>query len=451
MFHRYRCGVRLLALAAMALTTAVLAPSARAASFTPIYRFCQQVVCTQNLKEFCVRQNCVDGAHPTAGLIMDGNGILYGTTLDGGASGKGTVFKLLPPPAAGGAWTEQVIHSFCALPNCADGANPASGLLMDPSGDLYGTTINGGANGKGTVFVVTAGGVENVRYSFCSAANCADGANPVAGLITDGAGNLYGTTTAGGAGNQGTVFRVFGAEEDVLYSFCAQSGCTDGAEATAGLILDGTHNLYGTTKKGGLGQGTVFKLTPGPAGWTETVLYNFCSRAGCADGGGPEAGLFIDRSGTLYGTGILGGNQTPVPPSPLLSQVGTAFALNPANAYSVLYTFGTQQNCSDGAVPRGGLVGDAVGNFYGTTANGGTGACPSPSVPANLVPGGTVFELSSGGTETVLFNFGGTNGSGPAGFLLLGPAGNLYGTTREGGVSALGVQTGGGVVFQLSP
>jgi len=169
----------------------------------------------QVLYSFCSQTNCADGAYPAAGLIMDGSGNLYGTTVHGGARGYGTVFQLTP---TGTGWSENVLYGFCPQGNCADGANPAAGLIMDGSGNLYGTTVGGGARGYGTVFQLTPTGTgwnENVLYSFCPQGNCADGAYPAAGLIMDGSGNLYGTTQEGGAGAAlcdtfgcGTVFAL---------------------------------------------------------------------------------------------------------------------------------------------------------------------------------------------------------------------------------------------------
>src|SRR5262249_50663939 len=155
--------------------------------------------------------------------------------------------------------------------------------------------------GGGIVFKVTPGGTETVLYSFCAQAGCADGSNPRAGVVIDAQGNLYGTTFHGGAQNAGVVFKVTPAgSETVLYSFCSQSGCTDGSHPQAGVVLDANGNVYGTTDTGGAnGKGTVFKVTP--AG-TETVLHSFCSQSRCADGASPQAALTLDANGNLFGT-----------------------------------------------------------------------------------------------------------------------------------------------------
>ena len=182
--------------------------------------------------------SCPDGLGPE-GVIRDASGNLYGTTTFGGANlgsgqGAGTVFNLAPPAQSGGPWTETVLYNFCSAALCIDGQNPEAGLIQDAAGNLYGTTYGGGAHDYGTVFELAppsqSGGpwTQTVLYSFCSAAHCADGELPEAGLIQDAAGNLYGTTTIGGVNNQGTVFKLAPPAqsggpwtEAVLYSFCS--------------------------------------------------------------------------------------------------------------------------------------------------------------------------------------------------------------------------------------
>jgi len=274
--------------------------------------------------------NGTDGAAPYAGLIFDAAGNLYGTTTAGGtynsclysANYCGTVFELTP--TVGGGWTEQVLHSF----NGTDGAVPYAGLVFDAAGNLYGTTDVGGTDDAGTVFELTpaAGGgwTETVLYSFCAQPNCTDGGNPSASLILDAAGNLYGTTDYGGTycpQGCGTVFELTPAgRETVLYSFCAQPNCTDGAYPSASLIFDAAGNLYGTTRGGGTyGYGTVFELTPeANGGWMENVLHSFNDNG--TDGSTPEAGLIFDAAGNLYGTTQYGG---------VYYNGGTVFELTP--------------------------------------------------------------------------------------------------------------------------
>jgi uncharacterized repeat protein (TIGR03803 family) len=233
--------------------------------------------------------------YPEAGVIVDNAGNLFGTTTEGGANGDGAVFEVTPKGV------EETLYSFCAKSGCTDGETPQASLIRDKSGDLYGTAYAGGEGGEGVVFTVTPQGNEKVLCDFLAAVNCQAGAKPAAGLITDKAGNLYGTTSAGGTQNLGTVFVISSKDkEKLLYSFCSQTSCTDGEEPAAGLVMDKSGNLYGTTAAGGAREsGTVFELSPNGK---ETVLYNFCEAAGCDDGEQPVAGLAMDKSGNLYGT-----------------------------------------------------------------------------------------------------------------------------------------------------
>jgi len=227
-----------------------------------------------------------DGANPYAALVQDGQGNLDGTTIFGGVSDYGTVFELTPTGA------QKVLYNFGG----AHGENPYAALALDGQGNFYGTTYFGGAHGHGTVFEVTRIGTEKVLHSFAAGA---DGAGPFAGLVRDTAGTLYGTTIFGGVSGHGTVFEITptGAEK-VLYSF---GGELDGANPYAALVLDGHGNLYGTTYAGGAhGQGTVFEVTKTG---TERVLYNF----GGTHGANPYAALVRDTQGNLYGTTYAGG------------------------------------------------------------------------------------------------------------------------------------------------
>jgi uncharacterized repeat protein (TIGR03803 family) len=259
-----------------------------------------------------------DGAFPYAGLVFDAVGNLYGTTGSGGSTacmdGCGVVFKLAPRPE--GTWTESVLYTFTGG---ADGDGPLAGLIFD-AGDLYGTTVGGGASDEGVVFKLAPNShgtwTESVLYSFTGGA---DGAHPYAGLVFDAAGNLYGTTYASGAYNNGVVFKLTPNPEgtwteSILHTF---TGGADGATPYAGLIFDAAGNLYGTTDLGGggtactsgsghmTGCGVVFKLAPKPDGsWTESVLHTF---TGGADGANPYAGLIFHAAGNLYGTTTHGG------------------------------------------------------------------------------------------------------------------------------------------------
>jgi len=251
-----------------------------------------------------------DGANPQAGLVIDQFGNLYGTTYNGGAHGFGTVFKLMP--IGGGMFTESVLYSF---PGGKPGEHPLSRLVLDPSGNLYGTTYAGGS-GHGVVFVVSPSGSETVLFTF-SAVN---GSHPRAGVVFDPAGNLWGTTSVGGVANLGTVFRLsFSGSvwtETFLYSFTGPGGANPYAEVT----IDSLGNVFGTTKFGGTptcgfnaaGCGVIFELTPRGGGFTETPIYSF---TGAADGAEPMADvtLVLDATGfrhlfgTASGAGTLGG------------------------------------------------------------------------------------------------------------------------------------------------
>ena len=358
------------------------------------------------LYQFCSLPNCSDGGIPLAGLIADTQGALYGTTMGGGATGRGTVFKLTPPGRGQTAWTETVLYSFCSLPNCSDGDGPfRANLLADTQGTLYGTTINGGTGrlDGGAVFKLSppsngrADWTETVLYSFCSLPNCIDGKGPLAStLIADERGALYGTTSAGGATGNGTVFKLTPPAngqtdwtETVLYSFCSLPNCSDGSAPVAGLVFENrdakdveghadAHHfadkhgaLYGTTFSGGgaSNSGTIFKLTPPPKGqtdWTETVLYSFAG--GPSDGHNPSGGLIADRRGALYGTTEADG----------AGRGGIVFKLAPPTKHltdwteTVLYDFCSLPNCSDGSSPQAGLIADKKGALYSTTEGGGS-------------------------------------------------------------------------------
>ncbi|MGA8878486.1 MAG: choice-of-anchor tandem repeat GloVer-containing protein [Candidatus Korobacteraceae bacterium] len=400
------------------------------------------------------RYYSADGANPYGGVIFDAAGNLYGTTTSGGISNQalrryGTVFEL--SPSAGGGWTETVLHAFGMG---TDGRYPRGSLVSDLAGNIYGTTQGGGIYGYGTVFELSpgAGGAwtEKVLYSF---GNGTDGQDPIAGVIMDGAGNLYGTTAEGGIYNNcydglscGTVFELSpqaggGWTEKVLYSF---GDGTDGQNPWSGLIMDRVGNLYGTTAQGGiynncyegLACGTVFELSPQGGGvWTETVLHSFGNGT---DGQRPLVGVVMDGNGNLYGTTDSGGLYNNCDYG-FGAGCGTVFKLSPMVgggwAETVLHNFG---NGMDGQNPDACLIFDGAGNLYGTTTSGGVNSL------------GTVFELSpaAGGDwmETVLHSFGnGTDGVLPYAGVTLDASGNIYGTTSGGGIHATGT------VFEVTP
>lgn len=245
-----------------------------------------------------------DGGLPTAGVIFDHSGNLYGTTGSGGNDGQGVVYKLAP--GAGGAWTETVLHSFVS--QSADGEDPGRGLVFDAAGNLYGTTVVGGTSNDGVVYELSPGSggawTETLLHTFTGGS---DGVNPLCDLVFDGSGNLYGTTTEGGSASVGTVFKLSKSgsswHEQILYSF---SGGASGKEPFAGVIFDSAGSLYGTTTAGVFGQGgVVYKLTPSGGSWTESVSYTFDGA-----GDGSYAHLVRDSSGSLYGTDASGGPQS---------------------------------------------------------------------------------------------------------------------------------------------
>lgn len=310
-----------------------------------------------------------DGANPSGGLILDAEGNLYGVTYGGGDNGCGTVFKVTP------SGVETTLFSFCS--NRESGGGPNGNLVMDAKGNLYGTTRGGGSGDSGTVFKVDRAGTGTVLYNFCSKTGCTDGELPFAGLIMDAKGDLYGTTLdgfAGGGVGGGTVFKVTKTrKENVLYSFCAAPDCADGSSPVAGLIMDAKGDLYGTTLFGGTGVcppygpegcGTVFEVD---ASGKEIVLYSFCSTSGCADGENPSAGLFLDTKGNLYGTTLDGG--TGNCSGGFSPGCGTVFELSASGTETVLHSF--TGVAPDGALPYSTLIMDANGNLYGTASGGG--------------------------------------------------------------------------------
>jgi uncharacterized repeat protein (TIGR03803 family) len=319
------------------------------------------------LHSFCSGSGCPDGAGPEAGLVQAADGSLYGITVNGGAYGAGTVLKITL------SGTLTTLQSF----DYTDGSGPYTALVQATDGNFYGTTCCGGANGVGTVFNLTPSGTLTTLYSFCSQSGCTDGRYPYGGLIQSSDGNLYGTTTEGGANGDGTIFKITSSSTlTTLYTFCSQGGCTDGANPYAGLVQATDGNLYGTTYDGGAyNNGTVFEISPSG---TLTTLYSFCSQSGCTDGRYPYAALIGATDGNLYGTTRYGG----------ANASGTVFKITPEGTLTTLYSFCSQSGCADGAYPYAGLVQNTNGKFYGITCGafcgGGTGGY------------GTVFSVSVG-------------------------------------------------------
>jgi len=358
--------------------------------------------------------NGTDGEAPYYGSLVQGlDADLYGTTLGGGEYGRGTIFKAT---AAGKLTT---LYSFCAEKSCLDGSTPVAGLLLANNGNFYGTTTAGGAYNNGTVFKTTSTGTLTVLYSFCHATTCPDGEAPFAGLIQGSNGNLYGTTEYGGAhadgGQGGTVFEITpGGILTTLYSFCAEKNCLDGSRPFGELIQAANGNFYGTTYRGGTNNlGTVFEITP--AG-TLTTVHSFDG----TDGELPVAGLVQAANGNFYGTTMEGGADAK----------GTVFEITPAGALTTLHSF----DITDGGYPYAPLIQATDGNFYGTTYSYGN----APNAE------GTVFKITPAGTLTTLHNFLGTDGDHPYAGLLQATNGTFYGTASAGGAD------NDGTVFSLS-
>lgn len=325
-----------------------------------------------------------DGRGPMAGLVFDAAGNLYGTTRYGGGgrtcpAGCGIAYQLQPPATQGGAWTENVLYRF---ENRYEGLNPQGNLVVDSAGNLFGVTQNGGFDHTGTVFELTpnAGGVWSEKVVYALRRNGTDGNFPNS-VIMDSSGNLYGTTSGGGAYNYGTVFEISrrsngGWSEKILYSF--NNNGIDGTLPAAGVTLGADGSLYGTTGLGGpYNSGTVFQLTPSSHGvWSESILYSFGATS--TDGTDPWGTVVLDSAGNVYGETNLGGTQAE----------GTVFKLTHANGTwteTVLHDFGSGD---DGMFPQGTLIFDNAGNLYGTCVLGG-------AYFANRDNGGTVFQLKT--------------------------------------------------------
>ena len=386
------------------------------------------------------------------GLSIDAAGNLYGTTIRGGGQGDcpapggcGAVFQLIPN---GSDWVETLLHGFNGPYDfgrgpgpfgATDGAYPYSRAMVGPDGNVYGTVLEGATSDAGAVYQLTRSGSSWNRTILHRFTGGADGIHPFGDVAFDATGNLYGTTTIGGAYRWGTIFLLApsasGWTKTTLYNF---RGGSDGAWPYSGVLLDGAGNLYGTTGAGGSDDcdydgpncGTVYQLSPSGSGWTEKILYNFHNGN---DGNHPSA-LIFDQAGNLYGT-ICGGSHGGA----------SVFRLSPSGQnwnFEVVYTL-SATSC---APFLGSLAMDDTGNLYGALVDGGA------------YSRGSIYKLTRAGSSwwyTDLYDFtGGSDGGEPNGSLVLDSNGNLYGTTQYGGVSHYcggAFHTGCGVVFQLTP
>lgn len=370
-------------------------------------------------------QTPTDASGPNDGVIRDKTGAFVGTTPNGGAHGLGTVFRV---DAQG---TETVLYSFLGG---TDGAVPEAGLAMDSRGDLFGTTTTGGTHDKGTVFELVPNGTsytETVIYRFCAKTNCADGAMPVAGIVID-TGVLFGTTQTGGAGANngldGVVWRLDPPDkhlhetawkETVLHNFCGLPSCTDGRRPYTSPLVS-NHTLYGTTSQSDHG-GTLYRLDEN--GTTFTALCDFGLKNG--DPEAPIAAPSIDRAGVLYGTTRLGG----------LHNYGTVYSVDTKNANPVctaIHSF----TANDGSVPNAGVtlvLSKSPPVLYGTTATGGDG---DHGVLYRLTNVGGVWKIKS---SSFCPTSGCAAGAAPGYGAPLIVDRVLYGTTSLGGAFRAGV------------
>ena len=361
-----------------------------------------------------------NGGEPESSLVQGRDGALYGTASYGGDTrdcngGCGTAFRI----TTGGTLTDLRLKP-------ADGSVPA-GMVLASDGKFYGTAILGGANSWGTVFRIGPAGAFDVLYTFCAQPDCIDGAEPVGTLITATNGNLYGTTAAGGTVHCsshntgcGTVYSITRQGQlTVLHNFCSEPNCTDGEYPEAGLLEGTDGNFYGTTysEDSRNSLGTVFKITPNGK---LTTIHTFNG----TDGSLPTGTLIQATDGNLYGT-TTGG-------------CGTVYKIEPSGAFSNLYVFCSGGNCGDGCSLYSGVIQGTDGNLYGTTNEGGANGT------------GTVFELTLSGTLTTLYSFAdmGSPFGGPDGGLVQATNGIFYGTTSLGGDLSC-EKYGCGTVFSL--
>jgi uncharacterized repeat protein (TIGR03803 family) len=385
--------------------------------------------------------NTPDGSLPQGGLVADKSGNLYGATQFGGSYGVGSIFELTPDGSGG--YTYNLIYS---LTGGVEGSFPSS-LTIDQKGNLYCTTLLGGANPPsyyGTVFELSPDQYGNWTVSnYYDFTATTDGEKPETHVIVDSEGNVYGTTWYSYSGSgAGTVFELQLVNnqwfEKTLYTFNDQNGPL---YATSVLLVDSKGNLYCAAKGGGeYGQGAVFKLhNAGRKGWKLTILHSFAG--GAEDGMWPEGDLVFDQAGNIYGTAASGLSASE-------NGYGGVFKLTPSKKITWLYNF---TGGDDGGNPVSGVVFDKAGSLYGVTANGTNPSCYYDAYC------GVVFQLTPSTnkgktvwTRNSLFSFAaGSDGSYALGPLLLDDTGNIFGVAEYGG-AAYGVN-GYGVVFELTP
>jgi uncharacterized repeat protein (TIGR03803 family) len=365
------------------------------------------------LYSFCSQPSCADGSFPFGGLIQGTDGNFYGTTGVDGASPEGSGGTVFTISSTGSLTT---LYSFCNNGACPDGDAPHGNLVEGPDGSFYGITQYGGAgsmsigDGSGTVFKIGASGGFESLYSFCSKANCADGQTPYGGLALGTDGNFYGTTQLGGANNSGTVFKITPSGKlTTIYSFCSQSDCADGEIPAGTLLLLSNGNFYGITSGGGgHSSGTLYEITPGGS---LSLIYTFCSNAGCPDGASPIGALILASDGNFYGVTSAGGSP---------AHDGTVYRLTPSGTFSTIYEFCLgQSNCTDGITPISGVIQGKDGNLYGVTLSGGSQAEGAvykitglkPPLTASIAIAATPYPPSVGQPVTITATLTGSSGT----------------------------------------
>lgn len=379
--------------------------------------------------------NYSDGTNPHGAVFIYPAGYFLGTTSQDGPTGAGTVYQLSPNGIGG--WGYETLYNFCSVSGCSDGIGPQSGLILGSAGNLYGTTSMGGnssnpncGHGCGVVFELASNGgvwTQTVLYAFSGGS---DGATPMSSLVMDSAGNLYGTTSAGGVNSAycaqgcGVLFTLRrGADgtwkQKVLHAFCTVTGCADGAVPN-GLAFDAAGNLYCTTAQAGrYGGGTLLQITPRAyGGWNGKLLHSFGKGS---DGVSPNPGLALDASGNLYGTTNRGGS--------LGSGVAFELTLDSNGRWieRILHTFCSATNCAEGGLPLAGLTIDPRGRLFGSTSVGGGDQL------------GTVYMLEQYArdhwNDTPIYSSSSGNFDDQ---VTLDPTGNIYTPTTIGGTNNLG-------------
>jgi uncharacterized repeat protein (TIGR03803 family) len=426
------------------------------ASVSPANAYTQSVI-----HPFCPGGSCTDGSAPQGPVLKKG-ARFYGTATTGGAHNGGGVWRYNSNNS-----NYTVLYSFCTTSGCPN--TPSSDVIIDTSGNLYGTALNGGANGGGAVWELVKPATGSAYtfvdlYDFCATTSgsiCTDGKAPhgltyegaAAGSDYNGSDLLYGTTSSGGSADDGTVFamQLSGGtwSEKVIHSF---TGTTSDGKSPTEPWVDASNNIWGTTGSGGSqNKGAAYELTPGAnpwtSAWTETIVFNFCWQGlgHCPEGSGPSA-LMLDGSGNIFGTTLLGGTSGSAPGNGMAYKLTAGSSCTEGGVATFLcetdlHNFcSAGPNCTDGDFPDSQLVMDSSGTLYGVTLLGGGSGI--------MLGEGVAFSLS-GVTETVIHSFctvACTDGDEPGSALIIDSSGTLYGTTESGGDAT----SNAGVFYQIT-